>query len=731
MDPNDKEPMQTQSQSNVRAKTDKAWDYASPATDDKGNKIIICNFCQKIIRGGGINRFKKHLAAVTGDIASCNKVTPEVRFLMQGLLKEITKRGINNITISDDDEEINETQIRNVKARSTKEGKRKGTSTFHPFFTKAINDPSQPSIKSALQTKEKIHDVDLSIGMWFYDACIPINACNSPYYQLMVDKISSIGHGYKAPNYHALRVNLLSDAKKSVSLLIDSYRSQWTESGCTIMSDGWRDIRHRHLINFLVYCPKGISFLKSVDASDIESNALNLCNLFAEIVEMVGEKNVVQVITDNAANYKRAGNKLCERYTSITWSPCAAHCLNLILKDVSELDNVKSLVTLASRVTVFIYNHKWPLNWLRKRHGWTEIIRPGATRFGTAFIALKSLYDHKDDLQAMVISNEFKKMLKVGTAGECKEIVMNETFWKNCLITVKVMTPLLRLLRLCDSDEKPALGYVYEGMHRARKGVKELFKKKKELYKPYTDIIDRRWDKMLRTSIHCAAYWLNPAFQYDRENLCTKREVFQGVLDMVEKNRSGAGVLDLTMSLGKFREAEGTFGRASAVASRTSTRPDEWWKLFGGDIPILQNFAIRILSQTASSSGCERNWSVFERIHTKKRNRLEHQRLNDLVFVHYNLRLQNRLKVDKRSYDPIDYECIDKTDFWVVEEEPEGELDYNDVENMLDDQEHEPASETQENVIHTVFDADEIDTYFRLLSDREIDAFNTPMSQYP
>ncbi|XP_023751607.2 uncharacterized protein LOC111899961 [Lactuca sativa] len=268
-------------------------------------------------------------------------------------------------------------------------------------------------------------------------------------------------------------------------------------------------------------------------------------------------------------------------------------------------------------------------------------------------------------------------------------------------------------------------------MHRARRGVKELFKKKKELYKPYTNIIDRRWDRMLRKSIHCAAYWLNPVFQYDRENLCSKREIFQGVLDMVEKNFSGSGIIDLTMSLGKFRDSEGTFGRPSAIASRTSTRPDEWWKLFGGDMPMLQKFAIRILSQTASSFGCERNWSVFERIHTKRRNRLEHQILNDLVFVHYNLRLQNRLKVDKRSYDPIDYECIDKTEFWVVEEELNGELDYNDLENMLDEQEYEPTSQTQENEVGHVFDENEVDSEFHLLSDREIDAFNTPMSQNP
>uniref|UniRef100_A0A0D2ZZ75 HAT C-terminal dimerisation domain-containing protein n=3 Tax=Brassica TaxID=3705 RepID=A0A0D2ZZ75_BRAOL len=92
--------------------------------------------------------------------------------------------------------------------------------------------------------------------------------------------------------------------------------------------------------------------------------------------------------------------------------------------------------------------------------------------------------------------------------------------------------------------------------------------------------------------------------------------------------------------------------------------------------------AIRILSQTASSSGCERNWSVFERIHTKKRNKLEHQRLNDLVYVHYNLRLQNRYGT-RRSYDPVDYESIDKTEFWIVEEEGEGELDFSELEDKL------------------------------------------------
>ncbi|XP_041997203.1 uncharacterized protein LOC121747262 [Salvia splendens] len=96
--------------------------------------------------------------------------------------------------------------------------------------------------------------------------------------------------------------------------------------------------------------------------------------------------------------------------------------------------------------------------------------------------------------------------------------------------------------------------------------------------------------------------------------------------------------------------------------------------------------AIKLLSQTTSSSGCEHNWSVFERIHAKKRNRLEHQRLTDLVYVHYNLRLQNRLGSKRRSYNPIDCECVDKVEFWVIDENPEEELDYEELEEMLDEE---------------------------------------------
>ncbi|KAM0036374.1 putative transcription factor/ chromatin remodeling BED-type(Zn) family [Helianthus debilis subsp. tardiflorus] len=572
MDSQEEEEINPQSEStahsNVRAKTDITWKYVTEAQDENGKKMRICTFCNKSFRGGGINRMKQHLGGVKGNVAACLKVPADVRCQMKILFEESTQKGKNTVVL---ETETGST----LKSKSL--GKRKASSTSdnaQSYFSRGINDHTQPSIRSVWQSKERVHDTDLAVAMWLYDACIPMNAVNSPLFPIAMSKVASMGHGYTGPSYHQVRVNLLKDAKQSVKLIVDSYREQWAERGCTIMSDGWRDVRQRALINFLVYCPTGISFIKSVDASDIESNAEGLCNLFSEIVEIVGSKNIVHLVTDNAANYKAAGRLLCDRYPMISWSPCAAHYINLILKDVSEMEDVSTLIQLASRITVFIYNHKWPLNWLRKRPGWTEIIRPGATRFGTSFIALKSLHDHKHDLQALVTSLDFKKMLKVTKANDVKDTILDPKFWNNCFITVQVMTPILRLLRICDYDEKPSLGYVYEGMLRIRKGIKELFKRKRRNYKRYVDIIDARWDKMLRKSLHAAAYWLNPIFQYEKDNREEKDKAWVGVLDMIEKLTSLDNSVQITIShLAKFRDKVGTFGRSIALNSVELERP--------------------------------------------------------------------------------------------------------------------------------------------------------------
>ena len=93
------------------------------------------------------------------------------------------------------------------------------------------------------------------------------------------------GAGYKVPTYHQFRVPLLRDSKKKLEFFIATLRKTWVDTGCTVMSDVWSDGRHITLINFLVYCPRGITFVKSIDTSDAVIDAQLLFKMFQEIIE--------------------------------------------------------------------------------------------------------------------------------------------------------------------------------------------------------------------------------------------------------------------------------------------------------------------------------------------------------------------------------------------------------------------------------------------------------------
>ena len=112
----------------------------------------------------------------------------------------------------------------------------------------------------------------------------------------------------------------------------------------------------------------------------------------------------------------------------------------------------------------------------------------------------------------------------------------------------------------------------------------------------------------------------------------------------------------------------------------------EWWYNYGESAPNLRRIAIRILSQTCSSSGCERNWSTWSLIHAKLRNRLAMTKLHKLVYVHYNMRLKVRNLMYMRDaddyYNPVDLKNIfddgDILDEWVRENEA-GVLESDDL----------------------------------------------------
>lgn len=109
----------------------------------------------------------------------------------------------------------------------------------------------------------------------------------------------------------------------------------------------------------------------------------------------------------------------------------------------------------------------------------------------------------------------------------------------------------------------------------------------------------------------------------------------------------------------------------------------DWWAGYGYEIPTLQRAAIRILSQPCSSHWCGWNWSSFEALHTKKRNRMELEKLNDLVLVHCNLHLQAIIQSRDGKCKPIIFDEIDVGSEWPTEmESPSPLLDDSWLDNL-------------------------------------------------
>jgi hypothetical protein len=49
--------------------------------------VMLCNYCQKEVGGGGIHRIKQHLANARGNIKPCLNVSDELKAEMMGLLE--------------------------------------------------------------------------------------------------------------------------------------------------------------------------------------------------------------------------------------------------------------------------------------------------------------------------------------------------------------------------------------------------------------------------------------------------------------------------------------------------------------------------------------------------------------------------------------------------------------------------------------------------------------------
>ncbi|XP_012704436.1 uncharacterized protein LOC101761890 [Setaria italica] len=239
------------------------------------------------------------------------------------------------------------------------------------------------------------------------------------------------------------------------------------------------------------------------------------------------------------------------------------------------------------------------------------------------------------------------------------------------------------------------MGYIYGDLLKAKQDIAVRLNGNEKKYGPIWGIIDARWDSKLKTPLHKAGYFLNPGFFYDNKKEMEDEVLMEAVVQCAtQMYRDDITMQDNIVSqLTMYTEATGSFGTPMAIRQRNipTISPANWWSVHGGSAKDLRKMAV----------------------HSKKRNRLGQRKLNALVFVMFNKRLQ--WKYSQKDRDPLVAVFIDdeSTNEWIVDpnapapqleddaqsgsvrEEDEGNIPYADGDGSNDHEADDVASDNE------------------------------------
>ncbi|XP_020098383.1 uncharacterized protein LOC109717117 [Ananas comosus] len=584
-------------------KKDRFWIHSEELSEK-----FKCKYCSKVY-SGGVARLKSHLSQVSGrDIETCDKVPPDVQpeaFI--AVCGDSSKRA----------KSIGSTNVNESGESIAVSGSR------------SFGRTNQMTMQEVYKKKNK-EEVDQSLAKFFIMNNISFNVVQSALFLDLIKDVANYGSGYKVPSYSTLRIKLITNEKKEAETYVGKVKSSWHLSGCTIMSDGWTDLKGKAFTNVIAYSPGGAIFMNSFECSKERKTAMYLKDILSSVIEDIRPDNVVQLITDNGSNFLVADDMLLGKYPRMYKTRCVTHGLQLLLKDIyKNVEWVRIVIDEARLIENHMYKHTVLLALMREATH-KELKHPCATRFASNFLVLQSLVDVENELRLFVASAEWREsnLNKSRQAKKVTELVQNNEFWNRAKEVLQALEPIVRVLRLVDGEGSTS-GYLYDAMERAKEAIKCRLGNNQNKFMRIWDLFDERRNGNIIHPIHAAAALLNPAYMC-REGFRESREMKDGIDFMFEN-------LILPEEKEDFLKQD----------------------YCGDPLPVLRKYAVRILSQPCSSSSCKRNWSAYETAQTKKRNRLSSEMLDNLVYTRMNtLAMKKWSTLESQDLEPIDLEKL-------------------------------------------------------------------------
>lgn len=628
----------------VRPSSD-IWQLFDIEKTDKKSKAV-CKFCCFKYAFPNATRMTNHI------LNQCSKCPLEIKQKYGNEIQSSSKFSTSEDKESNKDillEALEDTSLPSTSKNDTSSSsesplpsvKRKKAScqqTLSGFFDKiAVSESSK---------------IDEALARALYASGAPFSLFKNKYWEQVFKMLRP---SYQIPSSYALSTNLLNSEYERVQINRSQKLSE--SDSLSIVTDGWTNIVGDGLINIVICTPIPL-FYKTVHRGTAKETGTYISNELIKVIQEIGPQKFFLVVTDNASNMKAAWHIINTTYPHIYCVGCAAHTLNLLLKDFMKENLFEKISKESKKICKYFKQHhilyaafkeaqaeKYPKNKV------ISLKLPAKTRWGSLFMTVDSLLRNKEALQCTVLVENLNVKQNI------KKVVLDDAFWQNLQYTKQILHPVSKSINLVESDRSilSEVPFVFKYIKDTILNIPQQVDLTSSLIESLLKYVEERYE-FCSKPIHFAANLLDARFKGEQLNEDQLMEAIDFISEMARSLNLDVG--KVVANLAQFRTKTGFFSRNSLWDSVNSTHPVIWWQGLCTSQPLMP-IASRILNGPPSSASSERNWSLHGLIHTSKRNRLSQDKIQKLVAIHSNLVLNEKQTF---IYDARPVPLLEETD---------------------------------------------------------------------
>ena len=505
-------------------------------------------------------------------------------------------------------------------------------------------------------TDEEIREFNKLLAKFIFGTALPFNTVGAETFKALFLKIRP-AYAPHIPSPEVLGDRLLDEVYQELNEV--TKRKIKNATMVSICSDGWEDQNVKHHINFVAIIPKEKPiFIESVCTKSMKMTGKNIAKLLLRFIERIGAPKVTSVVTDTAKNMQAAWAIIEAKYPHIHCNGCAAHVMNLLIKDILSIDALKAVMTKATAVVKVIrrtqrIKAKFDECASTRADGThlNQLVMPSNTRWYSQYTMLTRLHAAQ-----WVIRSFEKDECITGMPDKAKReaflsSITDPGFWGSVETLIKIIEkPSLSIGQL--ESDKSSLDLVYHTFSDmvkyyttdpAMTSLEHECKYKVGHHRYSGKLCDRlkaiamnRW-VYINTQSMSMSYLLSP----NKHKYTSSMTDYQASQQFVANHaklmyKTEAERAQCMKELSDYLEQFSLMEPAKKEYLYGMSPSHYWGSYANNEFPLLAKVAHRLYYIPTSSASTERCWSVFALVHSKRRNRLCIDKVEKLVFIYCN-----------------------------------------------------------------------------------------------